>query len=74
MNGGLNMDPVFLAKTALKAIKNNPFLTIEDKEVIRNFECLTTFTKHDAHKILNLQTKLNRKQYKLNRQLRQGTK
>lgn len=68
------MDPVFLAKTALKTIKNNPFLTVEDKEVIRNFECLKTFTKHDAYKILNLQTKLNRKQYKLNRELRRGTK
>jgi hypothetical protein len=69
------MNPVALANTALKTIKIHPFLTVEDKEVIRNFECLTTFTKHDAYKILNLQTKLNRKQYKLNRQLRQqGTK
>jgi hypothetical protein len=68
------MNPVALAKEVLKTIKNNPFLTVADKEVIKQFECLTTFTKHDAYKILNLQTKLNRKQYKLNRQLRQGTK
>jgi hypothetical protein len=72
--GYLSMDPVYLAKTALTTVKNNPFLTAEDKEVIKSFELLTTFTKHDAYKILNLQTKLNRKQYKLNRQLRQGIK
>lgn len=72
--GYMSMDPVYLAKTALTSLKNNPFLTVEDKEIIKRFESLTTFTKHDAYKILNLQTKLNRKQYKLNRQLRQGIK
>ena len=74
MRGELSMDPVHQAKTILPKLKTNPFLTDYDKTTIKNFEDLSAITKKDAYSILNLQHKLNRKQFKLNRELKKLSK
>lgn len=68
------MDPIYHAKSIIVELENNPFVTEQDKKAIKYFKDLLSVTKNDAYIILNIQKKLNRKKYKLARELRKVTK